>query len=789
MTSPFARAVEGGYAYEPITKADEVGRSPIDLTQIDLSQLVISSLPASPIDTHPNGPIYTGMLGDEGFGDLIEVQLVAGQTYTWSYRGTDVGGVQDPYLALFGTAFNYITEDDDGGLGRTSQITFTATETGTHYLYAFSFFDTIGLPDFDNGDYTIVQWSPDPAHDAPDTLDTTFSLSLGTNYAYIDTPGDVDIYTVELTAGQLYSFTYAGGVAGASDRDGEAGENLGILYLLDESGNVITANLGYESSFSYFAEEGGTYYVATSPYEGVGGYTIDMEQLDPTDFDPLEAFRWDSAANVPTVDVEGVPTVYVYFAPEGENFGQLEPDGSGNPMATFGWQQYQIDAVMDALNSHYTPITGINYVITDNVEEATFRLLTTENLSFGARFFPQDPAYGEDAGIGVFNLRSGGFGSDPASLDPGGFSYAVVLHEFGHAHGLAHPHDTGGGSDIMIGVANSASLGIYDLNQGVYTVMSYNDAWVTHPDGERPYNGETRGFGWSETLGAFDIAVLQERYGVHDYNTGDDVYMLTDIQEEASYMTIWDTGGVDEIRYDGIVSVRIDLLAATLDYTPTGGGVVSFVDGIYGGYTIANTVIIENATGGAAGDVLIGNEFANVLTGNNGNDVLIGRDGNDDLLGGNGLDELYGDEGNDTLFGGNGIDLLEGGIGRDILDGGRGDDVLNGGAGFDTLIGGKGADLFVFDTADLGLGFDTVKDYDFRQDSIEIVGEGLVQWTDGANGALLYVDGALAAIFEGQTAKNMAGEWEGSEIFGLSAPAMTAPTAFEADLAANVYLY
>ena len=31
-------------------------------------------------------------------------------------------------------------------------------------------------------------------------------------------------------------------------------------------------------------------------------------------------------------------------------------------------------------------------------------------------------------------------------------------------------------------------MGVYDLNQGVYTVMSYNDGWNTHPDGDRNYS-------------------------------------------------------------------------------------------------------------------------------------------------------------------------------------------------------------------------------------------------------------------------------------------------------------
>ena len=60
----------------------------------------------------------------------------------------------------------------------------------------------------------------------------------------------------------------------------------------------------------------------------------------------------------------------------------------------------------------------------------------------------------------------------------------------------------------------------------------------------------------------------------------------------------------------------IDLTAATIDYSPTGGGVLSFVrtlpgettaQAIKGGFTIAQGVVIENATGGGGNDQLIGN--------------------------------------------------------------------------------------------------------------------------------------------------------------------------------------
>ena len=595
--------------------------------------------------------------------DLIAVDLVAGQTYTFDYRGVP-GGVVDPYLGLFGPGFTYITEDDDGGAGRGAMITYTPTTSGTYYLYATSFYtvDT-GDPSIDTGGYTINIWSPEA--DVPGSTDvlasigTAVEIGLGTTFGNLDVVGDNDYYAIQVTAGMVYSFGYAGGVWGAADRNGEAGENLARITLYDAAGNQLSTNFNYESGTSYFAATDATIYVriagsTTEPGAGgTGGYTLDVTEIDPSTRDPLEAFVWDHAVNItPDAIVDGVPTVYIYFGEAGENFGTGE--------ATYGWQQHQIDAVMHALNTAYTPLTGFNYVITEDSSQATFRMITVQNNTYGARFYPQDPAYGPLQGIGSFNLLSGGFGSDPASLLPGGFAYGVILHEFGHAHGIAHPHDTGGGSEIMLGVtAATGSMGVYDLNQGVYTVMSYNDGWNTHPDGDRNYSAANRASGWSATLGAFDIAVMQERgYLTQPTNDGDTVYTIADTQATSSYRTILDSSGVDTIAYSGTRDAQIDLLAATLDYTPTGGGVVSFAHGVWGGYTIANGVVIENATGGSGDDVLLGNSAANTLTGNDGDDALLGRGGNDILRGGAGVD---------TITGGDGLDVATLGAGDDIF--------------------------------------------------------------------------------------------------------------------------
>jgi len=137
-----------------------------------------------------------------------------------------------------------------------------------------------------------------------------------------------------------------------------------------------------------------------------------------------------------------------------------------------------------------------------------------------------------------------------------------------------------------------------------------------------------------------DIAAIQKLYGanlqtraedtVYGFNsTADrDHYSATSASDKLIF-SVWDGGGNDTLDFSGFSqNQKINLTA----------GSFSDVGGMTGNVSIAQSVIIENAIGGAGNDLLIGNSADNVLKGGAGNDIIYGAGGADTLWGGTGAD-------------------------------------------------------------------------------------------------------------------------------------------------------
>jgi serralysin len=298
----------------------------------------------------------------------------------------------------------------------------------------------------------------------------------------------------------------------------------------------------------------------------------------------------------------------------------------------------QVSAIASVASAFDKTIAASLPVLASTSQQGIAFAFTTATSTAVAWTLPIETIAGSTNSTVIIN-RAGSAG-DASSLTPGSKAYAVYLHEFAHALGLAHPHDDGGGpgtpSLVLPGVSSATSLGSYDLNQSVFTIMSYNESWRTGPAGVSP----SLDYGYAMTPMALDLIVLQRLYGADmSAATGNDDYQLPSLNQVGTgYSCIWDAGGIDTITGATNLPNFIDLSEATGRVELGGGGVVSYANGIHGGVTIAAGVTIENATGGNSNDTLSGNNAANFLIGNSGDDHLIGRGGADRLTGGTGRD-------------------------------------------------------------------------------------------------------------------------------------------------------
>ena len=226
------------------------------------------------------GGAVTGNIGHDGDRDWFAVELVEGREYTIDLKGSyrSDGTLSNPYLrGIHDSDGNLIpgTTNDDGIFTwRNSQVTFTASESGTHYIAA-------GAGAFERGTYTVevtdnglpVDDPPtvgNPAYAVEENSDgSTNRVAVGTFWA-VDPEGAALIFSIEggNEAG-LFEIDAASGelfYVGAGE-DFEAGTGPFELTVRASDGNLftdatVTIYVDNEQEPPAFGEQGYTFELA-----------------------------------------------------------------------------------------------------------------------------------------------------------------------------------------------------------------------------------------------------------------------------------------------------------------------------------------------------------------------------------------------------------------------------------------------------------------------------------------------------------------------------------------------
>lgn len=543
------------------------------------------------LGTYTAGEIDT--LGDH---DWYRVTLTAGQTYTFSIDPSGPGGavtdVEDSYLRLRNSAGTLLAEDDDGGLATHSNLTFTATTTGTYFV------DVGTYNDGETGTFRVL--AANAGTSGADTVaafsGTTGTIAIGgTVNSAINTVGDQDWYAVTLTAGQRYEFrTSATGGAGDVDT---------VIFIRNAAGAKLASNDdGNGGSYSkavYTPSTTGTYYVNVAAFANAssGNYRLTAD-LAP----PLQAYTFDQIAD---------QLINGYWG------------GSGNarrfnvaPGGTITFNVQALTAAGQTLAREalllWTDATGIIF------NEIT----TAAQMTFDDN---QDGAFASSTRVGNFitssqiNVSTQWLTTYGTGLNT--YSFQTYIHEIGHAIGLGHAGNYNGSADY-------AADALYLNDAWATTVMSYFDQT------ENTYFGGlgfTRQFVVSPIVG--DVLATNTMYGTPTTTrTGNTTYGFNNNSGRTIYdantypsvtYTVVDHGGTDTMDYSGFSqNQRIDLNAEAF----------SNIGARVGNVTIARGTVIENAIGGSGNDTLIGNAVGNVLDGGTGVSTLTGNAGNDRLI-------------------------------------------------------------------------------------------------------------------------------------------------------------
>ena len=237
------------------------------------------------------------------------------------------------------------------------------------------------------------------------------------------------------------------------------------------------------------------------------------------------------------------------------------------------WSDNLVSSYLDSF-SEWSKVANIKFSVSDpaSADIHYYRTSYSDNNWAGSHDGILDPK----PGFPQISVINGNLYRENTPTARGAGFLTTAIHEIGHGIGLKHPHDSGLGSPMGVfpglayGDRNAqAGYGLYGINQGIYTIMSYNDNTNRNADGSFLSPRPTNFGGNVSTPMALDIMASQIKYGYNPLTaSGDDIYRLPTAgpQESTYWQTIYDTNGSDVISaLEATGDVFINLQAARMN--------------------------------------------------------------------------------------------------------------------------------------------------------------------------------------------------------------------------------
>lgn len=733
---------------------------------IPKEDVTYSDIPASPSTpaSISIGGTYTGTLETRGDRDWVKIDLTSGVEYKINLDGHGSLALRDPYLRIYDSSGNLVTENDDSAGTFNSEVQFTAGDTGSYYIEAAAY------SDFFSGDYIIsaeeismrVYSNDEIADQLTDgywggnvrsfnitnnqlTYNLTGLTSEGQTLArdalalWADAIGITFVETTQ--AAQITFDDNQSGAYASTTRSGSeiisANINIGTGWLA--SYGTDTNSYSFQTYIHEIGHALGLGHAGN--YNGAATYGVDNDYLNDSwqasvmsYFSQTENTYIDANyAFVVTPQIADLIAIHnLYGASQTTRTGDTTYGFGSNAGHVYDLANYSSPVSFTVFDSGGTDTFNFSLYSTDqtiNLNAETISDIGGAKGNIGiARDVTIENAiggFGDDVieGNAVNNILRGEAGNDVLNGNDGN---DILL--------------GGAGQDVFDGGAGTDRAAYWFASSGVIVDLgnisnnageAQGDTYISIENMQGSYHADILtgdasnnwiwGLGGYDTIsGSFGDDVIFGENGNDTLNgdSGADRLFGNDGNDaldggDGDDILIGGAGadalnggsGIDRAAYwDADSGITADLENATNN------------TGIAQGDTYSS---VENLQGSNHADVLIGDAVDNSIWGGNGNDFVSGQDGNDHLYGDDGSDTLNGDDGDDRLFGGNGNDVLNGGANNDILLGGSGDNILDGGSGVDRAAYWDATSGL---TADLG---NTSNNTGFAQNDTYISIEGL----------------------------------------------------------------